>query len=372
MGDRRAALDDIEDEDNGHTVVAGLSAPRIRYADFATLFEIQYQAIRREHGAVTLPGVLSLAFDLGNAELAATRLVKARTGSLDAMTIGRHSRCELSLFRDRSVSLRHLAVLVRPLDPHEQRMRFRVVDLHTSLGFMDCFGNRVQAVEADGPAMIAISRYVVLLLPTGGFRLPDSVQQAWDMVADPLYLEYRTEYQLKTWDSEEAGDSLAPRRSESQAPSTQDLDEAKDSSRPGRNTDSLRTSFALLDGPQRPSTPLVADGQALGVLEVEAAGELRRLSIDPIAADRGLLIGSYERCDDPCLTHVNHPAISRVHLLVIRSGAELFAIDTASSNGSFVEAPDGRRVRMRVAKLTPGLELSLADYRARLRWSPAS
>jgi hypothetical protein len=132
----------------------------------------------------------------------------------------------------------------------------------------------------------------------------------------------------------------------------------------------LRTSFTVLDGPARPTrTAAGGDEAQLGVLDVESTGELRQLAIDAKTAERGLLIGSYDRCDDPCLTHLTHPAISRVHLLVISCAGDVYAVDTASSNGTFVETDDGRRIRARVAKLGARMTLSLADSRARLRWA---
>ena len=53
----------------------------------------------------------------------------------------------------------------------------------------------------------------------------------------------------------------------------------------------------------------------------------------PELVDRGLLIGRYERCAFTEDQEDSH--LSRVHLLFIRNGPELLAIDTGSSNGSY-------------------------------------
>jgi hypothetical protein len=364
MVDPRRALSPVDDLAGNTRTVAHLDpAPRIRHADFEALFDMHYAAIRREHEAATMPGVLSLAFDLGSSQLVGRRLTKARTGAIDAFTAGRHNRCELPLTRDPAISLRHLTLLVHPR-ADDDRIRFRLLDLRTQLGFQDCFGNRMQAVEADGPAMVAVGRYALLLLPTGSLQLPDDPRRAWDAVADPLYLEYRTEYMLQTWDPLPSGREPAVQLPRAAAPAPTPPRAAEPIPQP-------RTSFVVLDGPARPAAKAAdKDAQRFGVLEVASANEVRELPIDAKAAERGLLIGSYDRCDDPCLTHLTHPAISRVHLLIIGCDGALFAVDTASSNGTFVETKDGRRVRARVVKLAPDTTLSLADSRARLHWSP--
>jgi hypothetical protein len=56
--------------------------------------------------------------------------------------------------------------------------------------------------------------------------------------------------------------------------------------------------------------------------------------------------------------------MSRVHLLVISDGGELWAVDTASSNGIAVDGAPVRRIR-----LEAGVELMLAGQ-VSLRWAP--
>ena len=112
---------------------------------------------------------------------------------------------------------------------------------------------------------------------------------------------------------------------------------------------------------------LGASEEPLGTLEVSAAGDSRKLVVGARAAGQGLLLGCYERCDDDRLSHLQHRSISRVHLLILLHGDTLYAIDTASTNGTFVHR-DRKRVRTRLARLCSGSAVVLADDRARMVW----
>ena len=77
------------------------------------------------------------------------------------------------------------------------------------------------------------------------------------------------------------------------------------------------------------------------------------------------MLGRYSRCDTAGATSLSLEKISRVHLLVVRVGDDLWAIDTASTNGV---ASGGTGVR--VHRLQAGDELSLADGVGAVRWRP--
>jgi len=65
-------------------------------------------------------------------------------------------------------------------------------------------------------------------------------------------------------------------------------------------------------------------------LELGKHREKYRLSRESL--DRGVLLGRYERCAIPAL---ELGRVSRVHLLLVRVGEEVLAIDTASTNGTW-------------------------------------
>ena len=93
-------------------------------------------------------------------------------------------------------------------------------------------------------------------------------------------------------------------------------------------------------------------------LEWEQWGATYLLSLDQL--DRGVLLGRYDRCGVK-LSQVD--GISRVHLLVIRSGDGVLAIDTASTNGLW--RADGKKLET-VALKNPDL-LLLGDT-LRVHW----
>ncbi len=61
---------------------------------------------------------------------------------------------------------------------------------------------------------------------------------------------------------------------------------------------------------------------------------------------------------------LSNPGLSRVHLLIVEVGGTLWAIDTASHNGSFL----GTR-QIRSARLEPGRPIILAND-VSVEWRP--
>jgi hypothetical protein len=343
------------EEGDGRTVVGDALPYAAGYAEIATLFAMHYDELRSEHAARSAPGVLAVAFDLGSALITSKLWTKTRSDAINAITVGRHRECDVCLPKDPAISLRHLAVIAHPYDPAAGGgVSFRILDLRTNLAFADCFGQRMQGVIADGATMLVIGRYTLLLLPTGdGTRLPESAGASFSSIADPVYLNPQGRRPLVSGITE-----LRPEGSAAANTNDEALDEG------GLH----RTSLSVIEGPTRASAGLLgAAEEPLGTLEVSAEGHSRKLVVGARAASQGLLLGCYERCDDDRLSHLQHHSISRVHLLIWLHGETLYAIDTASTNGTFVHR-DRKRVRARLVRLSTGLEVVLADDRARLVW----
>ena len=94
-----------------------------------------------------------------------------------------------------------------------------------------------------------------------------------------------------------------------------------------------------------------------------ARSHQEKVSLGPTALRQGVLLGRYERCQ--LLGHLG-PAteqISRVHLLVIQLDGALWAVDTASSNGT---CSDGEAVK--VVRLQQGTHLELAGEEVSVAW----
>ena len=327
----------------------GLGA-HIGYGDLEALFEMHFQAIRRAQLSVSKPGLLALAYDVGTASLAARHWIKCRQGAIETMVLGRHRNCDLVLSADPAISLRHLMLITHPYTGGEGQICFRAMDLRTTLAFRDCFNNRIEGLVSDGPAVFCVGRYALFVLPTGLRPIDETVRGAWGQIADPVYLEQHTQIA-------QAAGQPADRPSPSESEGAQE---------------EARTAFTLIAGPQRAGAGLLDRNEdLLGTLTVSASGRSHPLLLGRRAAAQGVLMGSYERCDDACLSHVDDAGISRVHLVVLLHEGKLYSIDTASTNGCFAEQP-GRRVKVRIAKLSPLFELVLGDNRARLYWEPES
>lgn len=314
---------------------------RAEYGQLEALFATNHAQVLAAQRATAEPGVRAFAFDQASGELIANSWVKTRAGAINHMTIGRHRRCDVCLPRDPTISLRHLSLVVHPHDPaQDDRVGCRVLDLRTGLAFHDCMGRPLCAVVADGAVLLGVGRYALLIVPTGRDAFfPDRVDAAWKVVSDPLHLD----------------ESRAPRES-----SVTELG--------ARSGDGDRTALTAIDGPSRAAGRLLQVGEMpLGHLEITAGEHVETVEVGVHALRQGLLLGCYDRCDEGALAHMDHPKISRVHLLLLWHRGSLFALDVASTNGTFVEH-GGKRIRAPLIRMSDGLQLELADGRAQVRW----
>jgi hypothetical protein len=97
-----------------------------------------------------------------------------------------------------------------------------------------------------------------------------------------------------------------------------------------------------------------------GALRIEHGPRRRQHQVSAERLDRGILIGRYDRCG----IEIDNAqrGISRVHALLVKIGGEVWAIDTASTNGLW---RDGARIEAEVLDDVDALTLGEA---ATLRW----
>jgi hypothetical protein len=82
-------------------------------------------------------------------------------------------------------------------------------------------------------------------------------------------------------------------------------------------------------------------------------------------------LGRYARCDSSDL--MADVAVSRTHLLLISIEGTLYAIDTASTGGSYVVRGERLHEFRELALTGTGdVELALVDERVRVRWCAGS
>lgn len=324
-----------------------------------------WRDVRAVIGSLGAPGVAVVAVDGQRRRVAGSMCIAAKPGQVNAGVVGRHGQCDLFLEGDGALSLRHLVVLVDPLrgwdDPGAAPgwdVRYRLIDLRTSAGFRDEDGRQLEAATVEGPAFVFVGRYALFCFPTGAADAwPEDAAAAVAALPPRLYSDER-DAEPDRWRR-----GRHARRGDN--PWAEGSNVAGDSELADRRS-SVITRVTSVSGPARARVddPGVGD-ELLGTIEVQSRLGQDQVRVGAQSAERGLLLGRYRRCDTAGATSLSLEKISRVHLLVVRVGDELWAIDTASTNGVAV-AGSG----VRVHRLQAGEELALADGAGAVRWRP--
>lgn len=206
------------------------------------------------------------------------------------LVIGRHTRCGLHL-EDADVSLRHLVAHWTD----EPAPTLRLWDLRTGQPFVTEDGLPSSSVVAEGLLFASVGRYALLFVPLDAVAWAGDAEGAWALLPLRRFASAR----------------VASQRLRS-------IDTSIDAT-------ITHTLPPVVFG----SEPLV--GQPTGKVAVEIPqGRIERWVSDE-QLDRGLLFGRYDRCQ---LTLDHDDTLSRVHLMVVRIDDRVWAIDTASTNGT--------------------------------------
>lgn len=315
---------------------------------FRDLFIRNYKVIHHTCTRFSQPGVAIFAIDSFTGKLVGSLCVAAKVGAANSAIIGRHGMTDLYLDGDSGLSLRHLALVLWPLVPSED-VRFRIVDLRTRSAFQDENGRRYESLVAEGPLFIRCGSYVLFFLVTGDqIGWPDSAKDGWACIPERVYV-----------DSGEAEPDRWQRKRE-----LRQIMRAESSD--GRNAITLVHSSP---GPIRAQAQLLIPGEeTLGTLRITSRAGIQKLVVGQSAARSGILLGRYSRCDIDGSHILVDESISRVHLLILGVADQLYAIDTASTHGTWIRS-DQREIR--ISPLVAGQEFCLGDDLVQLRWSPA-
>ena len=280
---------------------------------FASLFRRHFTALRAAHQSYRDEGVLIAAID-GDGVFDSHAHLRLPASGIAHLIAGRHERCDVVLSRDSDVSLRHM--LVRATRGAHGQLQLRAIDLRSRHGLLSEDGKRCESIASEGPLLLRVASYVVLLFPTG------PAAKAWSHDAD------------ETWRG------FAPRRQEI-LPPPQPL---KSRSAPGAGAVKLATITIQSSSPQ--------------------AGDLTSThAVWSDQLERGILVGRDDRCSHGGVDEGN---LSRVHLVLLSVDDEVWAIDTASTNGTRVlHGPPFRQLL-----LSGDAHLVLADALS-LHWAPA-
>lgn len=253
-----------------------------------------YDEVRDFVGRCEPPGLAVLA--AGADGIQAKAFLTAKPQGINTAVVGRHSRADVFLGRDPSISLRHLGVIVHPAASSAE-VRFRLLDLRTPSGFSDVRGVDRRAIESNAPYLAGCGDYALVLAPVTepAIEWPDGPEQFADAFDGDVLTNPETLERLR----------------------------------------------------------LGANEEPLGELVVTSSQGAGAVAVSRRAVGSGILLGRSDRCDAEAL--LSDPHISRVHLLIVEIGGRLYAVDTASKNGVF-----GKSSAERAAVLESGTMLSLA------------
>jgi hypothetical protein len=283
------------------------------------------------------PGLALLAVDELTGAAAGLVRLRARFGRHVAAIVGRHDQCDLFLSGHASLALRHLAIVLDPVQSWRRNsttVRYRVLDLRTEAGFTDENGKALRGLRAEGPGLIRVAGHALFILPLGDpTDWPESGEDAWQMLPERVYFD--------------------------------EMRCSADGSLTNMPVDPSRKSMIFrTHGPRDTGMSLVERGDVAGSLEVIGAHRRGALTIGDSALRDGVLIGRYARCDGSEM--LEDLSMSRVHLLLLHVDDTLLAIDTCSRNGSHLP---GERLA-RVISVTGETEIHVGKHtRIRWRWS---
>jgi hypothetical protein len=231
--------------------------------------------------------------------------------------VGRHTACDIQLGGASAVSLRHL--VLRSVRTSDATLSLRILDLHSTLGFRLSDGVVRRSVVVTGPVAIEVGGHILVGLPSGD--LPETLPDAVFHEASALH--------------------KAPKE------------------------DSLSVSQVSV---LRPATevferPRSSDPGAQPVFSLHRRRDSRAFQVSAEELDQGILVGRYPTAAVHGFLDKN---VSRLHLLLIREEGTVFAVDLCSTNGTFVQDREIRRVELR-----PGLELRIGTG-VTMRWNGLS
>jgi hypothetical protein len=286
-------------ESNGRTMVALPSDPRAprREAPLGPrdAFLVAYERLALLARIGDGPAFVVAAVDPSARVTGSLRLQDRR-----ALIVGRHTQCGLRI-DDGAVALRHVAALARS---EGERPILHVRDLATELPFVTEDGSRNAGVIADGPLYIAIGNVAIWFLPCPGLDFPARADDAWQALAPRTFLDRRSPL-----------DGVRP------APNL-----------PGRPSRLHEETSRVT----RVTAPLLlGDGDdpeiAWGTLKINNGARREKRAISAERLEQGVLLGHYGRCS--LLLDTAEQTVSRVHALLLRLGAEVWILDTASTHG---------------------------------------
>jgi hypothetical protein len=346
---------------NHATVMRPSVVPRT-HRDLRDLFLGAYQKFADRCRQVEEPGLAVIAVEERTGRAEGLVRLCARVERHVAAIVGRHDECDLYLTASSQLALRHLALILDPVTSWkagDKGVRFRVLDLRTTDGFMDEEDRPLRGLRCEGPAVLRCAGYALFIIPLGDpTDWPVKGEDAWACLPERVYFD-----EVDSFPQGSMPRMIAMRTSPGipmPAPSAP--------LPPSTHMIPRRTSvITRTQGPRDSAISMLAeDGDLAGTLELIGPSFRETIRIGHRALTDGVLLGRYARCDGAGGL-ADDATLSRVHALLLQVDDVLLVIDTASSNGTWEH---GERPRARVFNLDGNTELLLGKTtRARWRWA---
>lgn len=239
-------------------------------------------------------------FVFSNYSLVGQAFVASKENIANSLILGRHNQSEVFLANDPNLSLRHLVFIVHR---RGSGVKFQILDLHSTSGFKNELDQPCRSITANGPTFIRLNHYHIMCFPIPSTALKDD---------DPI----------RTWNN-------LPKRQHS------------DHNIEVPDDESLIVSHAppepLKDGPTK---------HPIAKLELFFGQNHVCQPLKSESLKRGIIIGRHDKCEKIFQPFLLHPYISRIHFLLIEIEDEYYIIDTASTNGVYVECSRHLRIKL--------------------------
>lgn len=312
---------------NPRTRFLEAEGPAVAPPSCEVAFVSAYPQIREVCLQAPIPSLAMFAVD--DRGLAAHAVLRPNADQAQTAIVGRHTSADLLLADDQQLSLRHLALVMHPY--RGSRLTYHLLDLRTPLGMADELGRPVEHVAAEGPLMLQLGSYALIVLPlTERFVAHDDALEAWRALPPRVY-------------SKEEPSAAPPPRQDAAATGVQVIRGARFAKEGMAEPEEARLGQLLVRSPRGSSSFVLGDKALRG----------------------GVLLGRYDRCDNAGLPVMSDHRISRVHALLLLIEGVVHVIDTASTNGIWC-----RGLEVRHHPLLFGDELEIGSRLGWVRWDP--
>ncbi|AKT41987.1 FHA domain-containing protein [Chondromyces crocatus] len=259
--------------------------------------------------------------------------------------IGSHPRCDVRFAAGDDVSVRHLVATCCTLP--EGNIGLRLMDLQTGIPFFVDDDIPRRSIVVSGPLLVRVGKHVIGGLPVGDRTSNHAVRISSCGMTD----EEGPRPVAAATDGGELVDKVQPVIA---LPITSGATTSHRFGREISHITSVRPVAHIED-----LAPRARDGYVRITLQSydrSAAVELAEQILE-----QGVLLGRADNCLDRGLRAVLSTHISRTHLLLLREGSDIFALDLCSTNGTRQGGQRVRRVNIPAegAAITLGPELTM-------------